>query len=273
MHKLTKEQIKRMTVAELVGLINEVNKPPGGIASLHEIVAHTFLTKKSKILEIGCNTGYSSIELRRLTGAQITGIDVVKESLEKAKRRAKEENLKITFLVLDATKMSFNEKFDLVLCSNATSFISDKKRAITSYVKALKKYGFLVAIPLYYVKNPPSEMLKELSKEIGVKITPFKRETWLKLFEDQNLELCYEKRFAFNNRTKDEISSYINEYYLDLKRKTVLKNCNKSVKDAVYKKYMKQYELFNRNLTYMNASILIYRKIPKTYEKELFRIV
>lgn len=270
--KPTPAKISGMSVSELVALINETNKPPGGIAALHEIATHSFITRESKVLEVGCNTGYSSIELSRLTGAKVVGIDVVADSIQHARKKAEKENLNIDFLVMDATKMTFRREFDLVLCSNATSFMENKGQAIKGYKNALKPYGLLAAIPLYYVKEPPQDMLDALSKEIGVNVKPLTRDSWSKLFEDQGLELCYEKRFSFEHRTDKEISDYIRTNYTDPERKPLLRGFSDETRGALYGRYFEQYKLFNRNLQYMNASILIYRKVPETYEKELFRL-
>jgi ubiquinone/menaquinone biosynthesis C-methylase UbiE len=209
-----KENIENMSVSELVSLIDEVNKPPGGIRALHEIAIHSFITPKSRILEVGCNTGYSSLELKRLTGAEVIGIDVNGASIEKAKIRAKREDLDVRFIRSDATKMDFDNEFDLVFCSNATSFMQEKQRAMKNYKKALKTYGFLASIPIYYVKQPSKSMLKQLSKELNVTIRAFDRRYWLNLFADKELELCYEHPIKFERHTEKEVSEYIKEYYM-----------------------------------------------------------
>lgn len=262
------EGVQRMGVSELVSLIDEVNKPPGGIRALYEIALHSFITPKSRILEVGCNTGYSSLELKRLTGAEVVGIDINKKSIERAKARAMKEGLDVKFIASDATNMDFDNEFDLVFCSNATSFMAEKEKAMRNYKKAMKTYGFLAAIPIYYVKQPPKELLDQLSKEINVKIRALNKTYWLSLFEDDEMELCYEHAIKFEQLKEEEVSDYIKRYYMS---KPIVKKFNMRLRAALFNKYYAQYRLFNTNLAHTNATVLIYRKVPANYEKELFK--
>ena len=205
-----------------------------------------------------------------MTGARVVGIDVNEQSVEKAKSHAKEAGLNIDFRVLDATNMNFENEFDLILCSNTTSFIENKKAALACYKKALKTFGILAAIPIYYVRKPPVKMLDALSNELKVTIKAFTRNYWLSLFEDDDLERCYEKSLSFKHCTPDEIHSYITKYYLS---KKLLKRFDASIKKDLFEKYLKQYLLFNKNLSFTNASVMLFRKVPSGYEKELFKPV
>jgi len=266
--KLSKKEIDQLIVSKLVSLTDEVNKPPGGMMALIKLIVFTGLSSKSKLLEIGCNTGYSSIEIKRLSNAEVYGIDNNEESIKKAILRSQKMDLDVKFAVADATKLPFkNDEFDVVFCSNVTSFINDKKEALENYARVLKTYGFLVAIPIYYLKTPPKIIVTAVSKEIGAEIKNYSKKDWLKIFDEQNLELCYNEDFTFKLNTDNEIKEYINKYYINKKSLTEF---SKEEKDAINKKYLAQFQLFNTNLSYTGASILIYRKIPQNYEKDLF---
>jgi 2-polyprenyl-3-methyl-5-hydroxy-6-metoxy-1,4-benzoquinol methylase len=95
---LYKENIENMSVSELVSLIDEVNKPPGWYQSIARDSNSLFYNTKSRILEVGCNTGYSGLELKRLTRAEVVGIDANGISIEKAKIRAKRKGLDVRFI-------------------------------------------------------------------------------------------------------------------------------------------------------------------------------
>ncbi|VVB74649.1 Ubiquinone/menaquinone biosynthesis C-methyltransferase UbiE [uncultured archaeon] len=263
-----RKEIQKLNVSELVSLTDEVNKPPGGMRSLLKLMAYTFMSKRTKVLEIGCNTGYSSIEMKRHSNADVYGIDINVESIKKAINRSRKMGLKVKFITADATNLPFKENmFDVVFCSNVTSFLKDKKAALENYVCVLKPYGFLVAIPIYYLKNPPKHILKEVSTEIGTEIKPLKKQDWLNIFNIQNLELCYSEDFTFKFNKDYEIKKYITNYYLS---KNSVSKFSAETKRAIYEKYLNQFRLFNKNLSYTGASILIYRKLPNDYEKELF---
>jgi len=265
---LSKKEIDHLIVSKLVSLTDEANKPPGGVMALMKLIMFTRLTSKSKVLEIGCNTGYSSIEIKRMSNAGVCGIDNNEDSIKKAILRSQKMGLDVKFVTADATKLPFkNDEFDVVFCSNVTSFINDKKEALENYVRVLKTYGFLVAIPIYYLKTPPKSIIINVSKEIGAEIKIFSKKDWLAIFDEQNLELCYNEDFTFKFNTDNEIKEYIKKYYINKKS---LAEFSKEEKAAVYKKYLAQFRLFNTNLSYTGASILIYRKLPQDYEKELF---
>ncbi len=81
-----------------------------------EIMFKRFCKSRPKeILDIGCGTGTHAIELAR-RGYKLTGIDVSKVMIEKAKDKAKNANLNIDFRVMDMRSMALNSKFDVAIC-------------------------------------------------------------------------------------------------------------------------------------------------------------
>ncbi|HJX01871.1 MAG TPA: class I SAM-dependent methyltransferase [Candidatus Humimicrobiaceae bacterium] len=76
--------------------------------------------KSLKIIDIGCGTGRHSIELAK-RGYKVTGIDLSSSLLERAKEKAKAENLHIDFQKHDARKLTFKNEFDLtiMICEGA----------------------------------------------------------------------------------------------------------------------------------------------------------
>src|SRR5665647_1691185 len=76
--------------------------------------------KSITILDVGCGTGRHSLELAR-RGYIVTGIDLSESLLNKAKRLAEKENLKIEFHIKDARNFNFRESFGLaiMICEGA----------------------------------------------------------------------------------------------------------------------------------------------------------
>jgi len=70
--------------------------------------------KTLKIIDIGCGTGRHSVELAK-RGYQVTGIDLSSSLLERAREKAKAENLNIDFQKHDARKLPFKNEFDLAI--------------------------------------------------------------------------------------------------------------------------------------------------------------
>ena len=82
--------------------------------SIHWIVQKFNVTDlKSKILDLGCGPGLYTHEFAK-AGAQVTGIDVSRNSIEYASKKAKEENLDIEYINANYVTYDFKKKYDLV---------------------------------------------------------------------------------------------------------------------------------------------------------------
>ena len=76
--------------------------------------------KSLRIIDIGCGTGRHSIELTE-RGYKVIGIDLSESQLERAKAKAKAQNLQIDFQKHDARNLPFRNEYDLaiMLCEGA----------------------------------------------------------------------------------------------------------------------------------------------------------
>ena len=86
--QLRAEDVDGMDYNQLIGVVRETNRPPGGLRSVMSIARHAFLRPGQRILDIGTSTGFTAIELSRLTGVTSVGIDINPTSLDEARRRA-----------------------------------------------------------------------------------------------------------------------------------------------------------------------------------------
>lgn len=68
-----------------------------------------------KILDLGCGTGSHALILAQ-RGYEVTGTDISNVMLEKARKKAKESNIKASFFVQDMKAIKLNEKFDCAIC-------------------------------------------------------------------------------------------------------------------------------------------------------------
>lgn len=184
------QEIESMNYSQFVGLMKERNRPSGGIKTVHNVAVNAFINSSKRILEIGSNTGFTSVNLSLLTGCNSIGIDVNEKSINEAKKYAKEQGVsKLTsFQKASALKLPFpNNSFDIVWCSNVTSFISNKNNAIKEYLRVLKLKGSLVVVPIYYIKQPPKKVVKDISEAIGTKIEIWDKIFWLELFQKKKV--------------------------------------------------------------------------------------
>ncbi|GEM_PF-1262047 len=109
-------------------LIQMLNIPPG-----------------SKILEMGCGSGWISTFLAKLN-FKVHCIDISREMIEVTKERAKRENLlkNITFTISDFDTFSSKDKFDAVLFYDCLHHSEDKFKTIKNAYNNLKDNGIVV---------------------------------------------------------------------------------------------------------------------------------
>ena len=104
-----------------------------------------FLNKN--VLELGCGTGELGNSLA-LFGSKITGVDISKTSLKKAKELSERFDLTTNYLNQNLLKLDLNKEFDLVLALGCLHHTSDAKKGFEIAVKHCKQNG-LVVVGLY----------------------------------------------------------------------------------------------------------------------------
>jgi SAM-dependent methyltransferase len=82
--------------------------------SVQWIISRFEIGSQKKIADFGCGPGLYTIRLAN-TGADITGIDFSKRSIQFARERASEENLDINYVNRNYLEFDTKERFDLIL--------------------------------------------------------------------------------------------------------------------------------------------------------------
>lgn len=266
---LTIEDIEEMDYNNIISVVKETNRAPGGYASIQEVVNASGLNDKKKVLEIGTSTGITAIELVRLTNCKLESIDINERSILEAKDRAINENAdgNINFSVRDARDTGFDdESFDMVFCGNVTSLIPQRERAREEYYRVLKHGGFLAAIPMYYIKTPSDELLNNVRAAIKTDVEVVGKEYWIDFYKHSNMCYKYVRDYKFDYISDKVLDDFI-AYIL---AKPHLKIMKKEVFDVLCKKYKEYIYLFRDNLSHMGYSIILMSKELYNDEPELF---
>jgi cyclopropane fatty-acyl-phospholipid synthase-like methyltransferase len=98
-----------------------------------------------RVLDAGCGTGDTAIFFAS-RGCDVTGIDFLAEPIARAKQKASQRGLKITFLVKDATTLAeWGERFDNVVDSGLFHVFTDadRKKYVAGLATVLKPRGSL----------------------------------------------------------------------------------------------------------------------------------
>lgn len=266
------DEIEKLDYSSIVGLLNERNRPSGGIKTVQEVCVNTFLNRNSYVLEIGSNTGFTSVNINLLSGSNVTGIDININSIKKAEEYAKQNNVNAEFLQTSATQLPFkDDSFDLVWASNVTSFISEKESAIKEYSRVLKYKGYLVVIPIYYIKTPPTEIINEISSAINSEVGIWDMSYWLDLVEksfkksEEKFELVYSSDYSYEDQ-EERLQDFVSAIFED----SGLTSFSAQEIEALKIRYSYFMNLFNENLKYCGYSILIFQKRKIKDQAELF---
>lgn len=272
MKKYNIDEIRKMGYTDFVSLIKEENRPSGGKNTIREIALNTFLNKDSKVLEIGCTNGFSSLEIQRLLGCNVIGVDINKKSVDNANSRITELGLdpkKIKFEYGDAQHLNYNDsEFDLIICGNAISFVNDKEKAFEELKRVLKPNGFISMVPIWYKEKPEQNIVKQVSDELGFNIHCYYEKDWSN-FEDTGMELYFKKDYKYICANEEELDCYVNTM---IDNKKHLKVYNSDELAAIKERWKKTMSVFNKNAELTNFSIILLRKNLIEEEVSLLKV-
>ena len=164
--------------------------------------------KKYRILDVGCGTGASIIDLKRLFGkhVEVVGIDVIKMQVQIAKQKLKDNGLWANVHWFDGKHISFDSSsFDAIYSSDVLGHVEDVPFWLGEINRVLKPGGLLAMfsesklgkhawIRNYFMKrglntDPHAEFhislyskkkLRSLVEQKGFKIKKMMSTVWLK---------------------------------------------------------------------------------------------
>ncbi|MBF6588980.1 MAG: methyltransferase domain-containing protein [Ktedonobacterales bacterium] len=106
-----------------------------------------------QVLDVGCGTGYPTLELARFLGqdCDLAGIDIWEDAIVMARRKATEEWLRnVTFVAADVTASGQPDAtFDTITCNLGLASFADRTAALGAMWRLLRPGGqLLVTLPL-----------------------------------------------------------------------------------------------------------------------------
>ncbi|AGL19164.1 class I SAM-dependent methyltransferase [Actinoplanes sp. N902-109] len=255
---LTTDDIATIDFSRLVGLLNEPNMPSGGGATIRRVIDLARLRPGSRVLEVGSNTGYTSIEFASWIDGHVTGLDINPVSTAFAREKAARHGLRnLTFDVGDGQDLPYADgSFDLVYVSNVTSFIDDHRRACDEYHRVLADDGLLVAAPIYYRTPPPEDMRRRVGAAIGVDLKVTDQRYWTDMFADPRATLVEQETYEYLRQSDERIAAYVGTV-LDQPH---LHRIDPALRAAAADRLTYFYRLFDENLSYARYDILVFRR-------------
>ena len=102
--------------------------------------------EKPRILDIGCGSGVSTLELARLTDWEITGLDIDQNALDRLNRKIEKAGLSDRFKILNCSLLDMefpDESFDIVW-SEGSIFVIGFKKGLQEWKRLIRPGGFMV---------------------------------------------------------------------------------------------------------------------------------
>lgn len=263
-----------MSYTDFISFLRETNRCPGGKNTIRKIRSLIHFDSNTNVLEIGSNTGFTSLELAHITPSNIYGMDISEACVTEANRLLKEDTQdvckRVRFMVGSAYNIPFgNNFFDVIVTGGATGFMGKKEDAIKEYIRVLKPWGMIAMSTLVYTKTPPQSILDSVSSIIGVKIKAFTTKDWIDIVTKNNKYI--ESYFLEENNIKsceeNEIIEYVN-YFMN---KDHIRKLPSKTKEAIKNRWLSHIRIFNENQKYLSYSILLFRKRLYPEEPELFK--
>lgn len=120
-----------------------------GLWKSEKIVFEKYLNKDSKVLDLGCGAGRTTINLFRDGYTNIIGLDIADKLIEFAQDYSKRYSLDIKFIVGDATKLNYDDNtFDVVIFSfngmQCIPGLENRRNVLKEVYRVLKPGGYYI---------------------------------------------------------------------------------------------------------------------------------
>ena len=139
-------------------------KAPWDIGKPQPAFVNVADTLSGSILDAGCGTGDNGLFFAG-RGHRVTGIDYLREPIERAKTKAAERGIDATFRVVDATQLgALGEQFDSVIdCGLFHTFSDDDRQRYVSGLTGVVKPGGRVFLLCFSDAEPGEQGPRRIS--------------------------------------------------------------------------------------------------------------
>ncbi len=113
----------------------------------NELLAKIDLKGNENVLDLGCGDGRITVKIVEAVGhGSVIGVDNSGEMIKLANRKfPPDKYLNLSFRVMDAKELTFNNEFDVVFSNAALHWVDDHKKVMEGISRSLKSGGrFLI---------------------------------------------------------------------------------------------------------------------------------
>lgn len=166
-----------------------VTKHIGGQEATDELARLCDVGPDSLVLVVGCGVGSSARHLATRYDAQIIGLDLSRQMVERATEMARHRGLltKTAYVTATAVTLPFPDAtFNAVISESVNSFIPDRALAVAEYHRVVKPGGFVGMNECVWLQSPPTPLKDYLEGITGAHFLPA-TESWSRLLQQSGL--------------------------------------------------------------------------------------
>ena len=200
------EAEKAFTSTEAYNFVANIGFPVihgGGSKATRELLELIGINEKTRVLDIACGSGYTTCLIAEIYGAQVVGIDISENMIEKAKKRVQKNKLenKVKIQKADVYQLPFEEgEFDVVIFESLLTPLTDEVNALKEMHRVLRPGGILGANEGVFDVSTPFEFLELIAKHPSFSGNVFTAKELKTTFESVSFEIIefLEKPFEMN---------------------------------------------------------------------------
>lgn len=261
---IVEADILRMSYLDFIGFINQWNVPPGAFSTLTKWAEFSKLDRTSKLLELACNSGFTSRELSLLYKCNAIGIDTSKPLIEMANynKHRYAPDAQISYVNEDALNFKPRNKFTHVAIGAALKFFPNPTEVVRKIVENyLGDGGYILASPFYVYRQVPNILVRKARKVFGISITTENYKTIMKTYE--GLEVLFEDRSQILPESMEELEHYCNS---TIERACEIRGIvDPGIKKVMLKRLMDIKKMSNDLRPYQMYSVLVLRYRSQIY--------
>ncbi|MFC1873843.1 class I SAM-dependent methyltransferase [Chloroflexota bacterium] len=169
------------------------------------------IDESKHVLVVGCGVGTTPCYLAKKYGCSVVGVDLSEGMIEKAKERAKREQVedRVKFMPADAQNLPFeNDLFDIAICESVLAFVGDKQLAINEYTRVTKPGGHVGINEVTWLEPPPPGLARYMTRTMGAEFLALN--DWRQLLENSGIKDIVARAYQTNALSQwiDEVKQF-----------------------------------------------------------------